>query len=66
MALSKFNKNSTGLPPAFCENLLFPFTSMARKTENPEENADKTEYIKLELYKDPSNLASKGWFCSIG
>jgi hypothetical protein len=56
MSLSKFTKSLTGLPPAVREN---PFVSKARKTENPDENADKTEYIKLEFYMDPSNPASK-------
>jgi hypothetical protein len=31
----------------------------ARMSENPEENADKLEYIKLEFYMDPINQASK-------
>ena len=59
MSLSKFNRSLTGLPPAVRKNPPIPFVSKARKTENPEENADKTEYIKLEFYMDPSNPASK-------
>jgi hypothetical protein len=59
MALSTSNKSLTGLPPAVCENPLILFVSKARKTENPDENADKTEYIKLEFYMDPSNPAFK-------
>jgi hypothetical protein len=52
MSLSKFTKSLTGLPPAVRENPPIPFVSKARKTENPDENADKTEYIKLEFYMD--------------
>jgi hypothetical protein len=43
----------------FVKSSLFCSLPRARKIENPEENADKTEYIMLELYMDPSNLASK-------
>ena len=59
MVLSKFNRTLTGLPPAVRENPPIPFISKARKADNPEENADKTEYIKLEFYMDPGNPASK-------
>jgi hypothetical protein len=43
----------------FVKSSLFCSLLRARKIENPEENADKTEYIMLELYMDPSNMASK-------
>ena len=59
MVLSKSNRTLTGLPPAVRENPPIPFISKARKADNPEENADKTEYIKLEFYMDPGNPASK-------
>ena len=60
MALSKFNyKSMTGLPPAVRENPPIPFMSKAKKMENPDDVADKTEFIKLELFMDPSNPASK-------
>jgi hypothetical protein len=59
MALSKFNRTLTGLPPAVRENPPIPFVSKARKADNPEESADKTEYIKLEFFMDPGNPASK-------
>jgi hypothetical protein len=54
-----FNKTLTGLPPAVREHLPILFVSKGRKTENPKENTDKTEYIKLEFDMDPINLASK-------
>ena len=45
-----FNKSMTGLSPKACENLPIPFVSKARKTDNPDENLNKTVYIKLEFY----------------
>ena len=48
-----------GLPPSVRENPPIPFVSKTRKTDNPEESSDKTEFIKLEFYMDPTNPASK-------
>ena len=39
-------------------NSPYPFVSYARKSENPEENVVKMEYIKLEFDMDPGNTAS--------
>ena len=49
----------TGLPPSVRENPPIPFISKARKLENPEENADKTEFIRLEFFMDNNNPATK-------
>ena len=49
----------TGLPPAVRENPPIPFVSKAKKVENLDEAVNKTEHIKLELFMDPSNPASK-------
>ena len=49
----------TGLPPAVQENPPIPFVSKAKKVENLDEAVNKTEHIKLELFMDPSNPASK-------
>ena len=49
----------TGLPPAVRENPPIPFISKAKKVENLDEVVNKTEHIKLELFMDPSNPASK-------
>ena len=59
MALSKFSKSMIGLPPTVCENPPIPFMSKARKLENPEESADKTEFIRLEFFMDRNNPATK-------
>jgi hypothetical protein len=59
MALSKFSKSMIGLPPTVCENPPIPFISKARKLENPEESADKTEFIRLEFFMDRNNPATK-------
>jgi hypothetical protein len=60
MSLSKFNyKSMTDLPPAVRENPPILFVSKAKKVENLDEAVNKTEHIKLELFMDPSNLASK-------
>jgi len=48
-----------GLPPSVRENPPIPFISKARKLENPEENADKTEFIRLEFLMDSNNPATK-------
>ena len=47
MALSKFTKSMIGLLPAVSENPPIPFISKKRKLDNPEESADKTEFIRL-------------------
>jgi hypothetical protein len=54
MALSKFSKSMIGLPPMVRENPLFP--SFPR--ENPEESADKTEFIRLEFFMNRNNPAT--------
>ena len=59
MALSKFTKSMIGLPPAVRENPPIPFISKARKLENPEESADKTEFIRLEFFMERNNPATK-------
>jgi hypothetical protein len=60
MLLRKFNyKSMTGLPPAVQENTPIPFVSKAKKMENLDEAVNKTEHIKLELFMDPGNPASK-------
>jgi hypothetical protein len=48
-----------GLPPTVRENPPIPFISKARKLENPEESADKTEFIRLEFFMDRNNPATK-------
>jgi hypothetical protein len=60
MSMSKFVKSGNGLPSSVCENPPIPFNSKARKTENVDgANVDKTKFIKLEFFMDPSNPASK-------
>jgi hypothetical protein len=59
MALSKFSKSMIGLPPTVRENPPIPFISKARKLENPEESAYKTEFIRLEFFMDRNNPATK-------
>ena len=36
-----------------------PFISKARKLENPEESVEKTEFIRLEVFMDNNNPATK-------
>jgi hypothetical protein len=49
----------TGLHLAVQENLPIPFASKSKKVENLDEAVNKIEHIKLELFMDPSNPATK-------
>jgi hypothetical protein len=61
VAISKFFKASTALPPSardslFATSFIFKVKKM-NKVNGP--NADKTKWIKFELLMDSDNLVSK-------
>jgi hypothetical protein len=60
MAISKFSKSTTALPPSVRENPLptIPFVSKVKKVDKVDgPDADKSEWIKLEFLMDPDNPA---------
>jgi hypothetical protein len=58
MAMSKFSKSTTALPPSVREKPLIPFVSKVKKVEKVDgPDADKSEWIKLEFLMDPYNPA---------
>jgi hypothetical protein len=59
MAMSKFSKSSSTLPPSVCKNPLTPlFVSKVKKMDKVDgPDADKSEWIKLESLMDPENPA---------
>jgi hypothetical protein len=61
MAMSKFSKSSTALPPSVCENPLppIPFVSKVKETDKVDgTDVEKSEWIKLEFLMDPDSPAS--------
>jgi hypothetical protein len=62
MAMSKFSKSSAVLYHSVRERppLLIPFASKVKKMDKVDgPDADKSEWIKLEVVMDPDNPASK-------
>jgi hypothetical protein len=59
MAMSKFSKSATALPPSVREKALpLPFVSKVKKMDKVDgPDADKSEWIKLECLMDPDNPA---------
>jgi hypothetical protein len=58
MAMSKFSKSSTALPPSVWGNPPIPFASKVKKTDMVDgTDVDKSEWIKLEFLMDPDNTA---------
>jgi hypothetical protein len=58
MAMSKFPKSATALPPSVHENPAIPFVSKVKKVDKVDgPDADKSEWIKLEFLMDPDNPA---------
>jgi hypothetical protein len=57
MAMSKFSKSATALPPSVRENPPpIPFVSKVKKVDKVDgPDADKFEWIKLDFLMDPEN-----------
>jgi hypothetical protein len=60
MAMSKFSKSATALPPSVHKNPLpITFVSKVKKMDKVDApDADKSEWIKLEFLMDQDNPAS--------
>jgi hypothetical protein len=58
MAMSKFPKSTSDLPPSVHENPPIPFVSKVKKMDKVDwPDTDKYEWIKLEFFMDPDNSA---------
>jgi hypothetical protein len=61
MSMSKFSKSAAALLPSVCENLPppIPFVSNVKKMDKIDgDDADKSEWIKLEFLMHPDNSDS--------
>jgi hypothetical protein len=60
MAMCKVSKSAAALPPSVRKNMHIPFVSKVKKMDKVDgPDADKSEWIKLEILMDPDNPASK-------